>query len=548
MKNFNIISCFLLAGLFSCSSPQKQVSKNTAKPKLVVGIVVDQMRPDYLIRYQDHFTEGGFKRILKEGFYNKNTHYNYIPTYTGPGHASVYTGTTPAVHGIIANNWYDQELKRSVYCAEDTSVNTVGSDSDNGEMSPHRMLSTTITDELRLKSNFQSKVVGVAIKDRGSILPAGHTPTGSFWYDKTNGKFISSTYYSETLPEWVDTFNAKKVANQYLDSTWNTLFPIEEYLHSTADDMPFEAGLGDKESPTFPYNLKELRGDKGGYGLLPATPYGNSITTDMALAAIEGEEMGADEITDFLALSYSSTDYVGHGFGPRSIELEDTYIRLDREIERLLNTLDKKVGKGNYTIFITADHAVAEVPAYMQMKKIPADYYYWKEYVEAINKGLSSIYGKEEWVEYFTNEQVILDKALIASKKIDIEEVRAKIVEIALTLKGVAEAYSASDMQKTQYSNKLSSALQMGYNFRRSGDVLLVLEPGWFHRSSSGTTHGSGYNYDTHVPLLWYGAGIPSGESYKRRNITDIAPTLAFLLETGLPNGATGSPILEILE
>lgn len=534
--------------LFSCQAAQKEEQK-IKKPKLVVGIVIDQLRHDYFERYADNFGEDGFKRLISEGFYNHNTHYNYIPTFTGPGHASVYTGTTPATHGIIANNWYDKNIRTSVYCAEDTSVYTIGSTSEAGLMSPHRMLSSTITDELGLATNFKSKVVGISIKDRGSILPAGHNPTGSFWYDKSNGHFVSSSYYGKKeLPTWLQEFNNRNLADDYLNQTWELSMPLEEYTESTADDMPYEMTVRGKEKPIFPYDLKTLRAENGNFGLLPNTAFGNTILADLAIATMNGEEMGQDDITDFLALSFSSTDYVGHGFGPRSVEVQDMYIKLDQEIARLFQHLDEKVGKGNYLIFVTSDHGCAEVPEYLQANKIPADHYDGKAYFNNMSNALNQKFGEGDWIEDFSNEQFFLNHDLIAEKNVELDAIRKFMVNEALKLEGVSEAYSATDMQSTQFTEHKAAALQMGYNFKRSGDVLLILKPGWFYQTRSATTHGTGYAYDTHVPLIWYGSGIKSGTSYKRQNIDDIAVTLAHILGTSLPNGATGEPIREILE
>jgi len=547
MKRY-LSGALALLVLYACQPVQKQEQK-VKKPKLVVGIVIDQLRHDYFERYADNFGEDGFKRLISEGFYNHNTHYNYIPTFTGPGHASVYTGTTPATHGIIANNWYDKNIKTSVYCAEDSSVYTIGSTSEAGLMSPHRMLSSTITDELGLATNFKSKVVGISIKDRGSILPAGHNPTGSFWYDKSNGHFVSSSYYgNEELPSWLQDFNNRNLADDYLNQTWELSMPLEEYTQSTADDMPYEMTVRGKDKPIFPYDLKKLRAGNGNFGLLPNTAFGNTILADLAIATMEGEEMGQDDITDFLALSFSSTDYIGHGFGPRSVEVQDTYIKLDQEIARLFKHLDEKVGKGNYLIFVTSDHGCAEVPEYLQANKIPADHYDGKAYVKNMSNALNQKFGEGEWIEDFSNEQFFLNHELIAEKNIDLDAIRKFMVNEALQLEGVAEVYSASDMQSTEFTEHKAAALQMGYNFKRSGDVLLILEPGWFYQTSSATTHGTGYAYDTHVPLIWYGSGIKSGKSYKRQNIDDIAVTLAHILGTSLPNGATGEPIQEILD
>lgn len=514
------------------------------KPKLVVGIIVDQMRQEYLYRFEDRYGNGGFKRLIGEGYMFKNAHFNYVPTYTGPGHTSVYTGTTPSIHGIIANNWYDKKAKESIYCAFDATKNTVGSDSDKGKMSPHNLFSTTITDELRLSNQMRSKVVGLSIKDRGAIFPAGHTGS-AYWYDNTNGKFITSDYYSEQLPDWMTKFNNRKLADKFLKQTWNTLEDISTYVAS-GEDMNAYEGKVNKKDPVFPYDLSK---PKNTYWALPATPFGNDILLEASLAALDGEGLGADDITDFLAISFSSTDYVGHNFGPNSVEVEDTYMRLDKNIERLLKELDDKVGKGNYIVFLTADHAVADIPQFLVDKKIPVGNPKW-EMKKELGMALSRKYGEGEWVESVSNQQVFLNRQLIVDKNLSLYEVQNQVSELMLIFEGVAESYAAHAINQLDYeAGGLKGMLIRGYNQVRSGDVLYSLRPGWLQGGRvTGTTHGSGFTYDTHVPMLWYGAGIPKGTSVKYHPITDIAPTISMMLEIKLPNGATGQPLVELFK
>ncbi len=517
-----------------------------AQPKLVVGIVIDQFRPDYLARYSTQFGEGGFKRIMREGFTNRNTHYNYVPTVTGPGHASVYSGTTPAIHGVVGNGWYSRELGRSVYCAEDSLAEAVGSNSGDGSMSSRNLLSTNISDELKLATNQQAKVVGLAVKDRGAAFPAGHMPDGAYWFDKKYGKFISSTYFVEELPGWVVDFNDRRLPQQYMDSTWSPLLALNEY--DNPDDTPYERIIRGKERPTFPYNLAELRNANGNYDLLTYTPFANTIVTELAKAAIEGEQMGADEVPDLLAISYSSTDILGHSFGPRSVEVQDMYIRLDRDIEELLRYLDAEVGRGEYVVFVTADHAAAEVPQYLADKNVPAGYFSQKGGLNEVSAYLKSTFGVDGLIESATNLQYYLNHKLIRDKKLKLADVQESLAAYLRDLSGVASVYTAKDLQEQGFTEGVAQMLQKGYYYKRSGDVFLVLDPGWMDYANYGTTHGSSYNYDTHVPLLWYGWGIKAGESVKRQHITDIAPTLSFLLRIGLPNGANGEPIMELLK
>ena len=534
-----IIALFLLSPLWAQSE----------KPKLVVGIVVDQMRNDYLYRFAHDFGEDGFKKLLNEGYHFKNAHYNYVPTYTGPGHASIYTGTTPRFHGIIANNWYNRDLDRDIYCAEDSTQQAVGGSGENGAMSPANMFSTTISDQLRLTSNFRSKVIGVAIKDRGAILPAGHSANAAYWFDPVSGDFISSTYYMTELPRWVKTFNNKKWASNYLTKTWQTMKPIEDYKASHEDNNDFERSLGRKATPTFPYDLSKITG-KEDYGIIRTTPFGNTLTLDMAIAAIEGESLGQDEFTDLLAVSFSSTDYVGHAFGPHSVEIQDTYMRLDREIARLLKYLDEHVGVGNYTVFLTADHGVVHVPSFLQSQKVQAGYYQIKETAIQLGTALNEEFGKGEWLLNASNDQLFINKDLVLEKDLELDDFQEKLVEIVLEVEGVLEAYSAIELVNNVYQGDITASLRNGYNMQRSGDVLAILKPNYLGDGygSKGTTHGSGFNYDTHIPILFYGKNIKRGKSVRKVNIVDIAPTLSLMLDISLPNAATGLPLSELFE
>ncbi|MFC0261529.1 alkaline phosphatase PafA [Fontibacter flavus] len=522
-------------------------NKKPEKPKLVVGILVDQMRQEYFYKYQDRYTEGGFKRLMKEGFMMKNAHYNYIPTYTGPGHASVYTGATPATHGIIANNWYVRNLGRMIYCAEDSTVNAVGGTAENGKISPRNMYSTTISDELRFASNKRSKVVGIAIKDRGASLPAGHLGD-AYWFDSKTGEFMTSTYYHETLPKWVADFNKKGLPKKYLSKKWETLFPVKTYTQSISDNNDFEGPFIGMETTSFPHDLPALMENNDGYGLISTTPFGNSLTLDMAYAAIEGEKLGKRGETDLLAVSFSSPDYIGHRFGPTSVEVEDNYLRLDRDLEKFFNYLDKEYGKDGYLIFLTADHAVADIVDYMLSENVPAGNFNTR-YILTQMRGFSNInYGEGNWILNFSNEQVFINHELAKEKGLEVEKIQRELAEFLLRFNGIKEVYTATDMRRMEYLNGKKHLLQMGYNHKASGDLLLILEPAWLSSSYRGTTHGTGYTYDTHVPIVFMGWKVPSGESSRYVTITDIAPTLSMMLNIRLPNGATGQPILEVLQ
>ncbi|WP_035076433.1 alkaline phosphatase PafA [Anditalea andensis] len=515
------------------------------KPKIVVGIVVDQMRQEYIYKFQERYADGGFNRLVREGYMMKNAHYNYIPTYTGPGHASVYTGTTPSTHGIIGNDWFVRKLNGTIYCAGDSTVSNVGGSLNSGQISPRNMLTTTITDELRFSSNKRSKVVGVAIKDRGAALPAGHLGD-AYWFDASTGEFMTSTYYYNELPDWVKEFNNRRLPEAYLSQSWQTLYPIDSYIQSIEDTNDFEGTFTGKETTDFPYHLPDLMESNGGLGLISTTPFGNSLTLDMAYAAIEGEQLGMGDETDFLAVSFSSPDYIGHKFGPTSVELEDNYLRLDLELEKFLNYLDSTYGENEYLVFLTADHGVAEIVEYMQSENVPAGRLNSRFITTQLKGFTNQMYGEGEWISNVSNEQIYLNKDLAKEKGLDLEEMQKDLAEFVLRFDGIKEAYTASDLKRMSYTEGRKHLLQMGFNHKASGDVMMVLEPGWLSSTWKGTTHGTGFNYDTHVPVIFYGWNVPQGESAAYCTITDIAPTLSMMLGIRLPNGASGSPILPI--
>ena len=540
-------SSYFILMLALIASVQLKAQNVNEKPKLVVGIVVDQMKQEYLTRFYGNFGEGGFKRFVEEGFMARNGHYNYSATNTGPGHASVYTGTTPAVHGIVNNSWYSRSLGRSVYCAEDTTVVAVGGTAKNGLISPMNLYSTTITDELKLYTQKQGKVIAMSIKDRGSALPGGHLSDGSYWYDSNTGEFMTSTYYMKELPNWVKSFNSAKHVDKFLNMTWDTYLPIEKYSISGPDNSQYESGFKGKDTPTFPYNLKELRKDNGNFSLISSTPFGNSLLTEFAISAVDAEKLGQDNTPDFLAVSYSSTDYIGHNFGPQSKEVQDTYIRLDRELSKLFDALDQKVGKGNYSVFLTADHAVAENSLQMKDEGFKIDNFSNGNARKAVSAALSAKYGAKPWIESFSNN-IHLNHKLIEAEGIDLYEMQSFVAAKMMEQDGIYIALTARDLVTNNYTKNIKNLLQNAYHTKESGDVLVVMDPGWQTGGSKGTGHGSSWTYDTHVPILFYGWGIKKGNSVREIHITDIAPSVSMLLNMRLPNGATGTPIIEMFK
>ena len=524
-----------------------QFKEPSNKSKLIVGIVVDQMRYDYLKRFESKYSEGGFRRMMKEGFNCKNNHFNYIPTKTGPGHASIFTGTTPKYHGIIGNDWYDKNLRTKVNCVQDDNVNPIGTENKDSKKSPARMLSTTFADENRLFTQMRGKTIGISIKHRGAILPAGHTANAAYWFDyKGSGNWVTSSFYMNELPIWVKDFNESDKTETYF-KTWNTYYDIKTYTESGSDLNAFEGGFNGKETATFPYDLDYLKEQNENYKIIAESPFGNSLTTDFAIEAIENEGLGQDNITDVLTISYSSTDKVGHNFGVNSKEIEDTYIRLDLDLKRLFETLDEKVGYGQYTVFLTGDHAAPNVPSYLKSERIPSGLFDEKKMRKELNDYLLNKYSESELILSRINNQLFLDHEKISLSKIDLQTLKEDISRKLLTYDLIDKVYITSVLNHFEGpEGYLENLLKNGHNQKRSGDIVFVYEPGVFKDTPwnrTGTDHHSGFNYDTHVPLLIYGPNIKNGSTFKKTNITDLAPTISALMGISLPNGAIGEPL-----
>lgn len=545
MKSISIVNALLFSFFGSLLFSQND------SPKLMVGIVVDQMCYEYLYRFRDHYTEGGFKRLMNEGTNCRTTHYNYVPTYTGPGHASIYTGTTPSNHGIVANDWLDRVANSTVNCVEDQTVQTVGSDSKKGMFSPARLKVNTITDQLKLERP-ASKVIAMSIKNRGAILPGGHLSDGTYWFDSKSGDFITSTFYKQELPQWVTDFNKKNLPEKSMKQVWNTFFPIERYVESGPDNSPYEHLLPGKTEPVFPYDLSKMSTKETAYDLFTCTPFANTFLTDFAIQALHAEKMGQNGATDMLCISYSSTDIIGHEFGPQSKEIQDTYIRLDRELERLLNELDNTLGKGNYTLFLTADHAVVPVPQLLVDKKLAGGYVFLSEAVKQLKTDVTDTFGADLIVAE-ENLNIYLDRTLIRERGLKYDEVCRFVKEHIREWKGVKNVYTSGELQ-TSSGDKWFEMIRSGYHYKESGDVIFSLESGHLPKSKDtdkarkGTSHGSPYAYDTQVPLLFFGHSVPQQEVFRVVEITDIAPTIAHILDISFSHAATGKPIVELFQ
>lgn len=536
------------AAFLSVVTINAQKNKNTMleRPKLVVGLVVDQMRWDYLYRYYNKYGNDGFKRLLNTGYSLSNVHIPYVPTVTALGHTCIYTGSVPAIHGIAGNDWTDKETGKNVYCTTDESVQPVGTTNAKvGSHSPKNLWSTTVTDELRLATNFQGKVVGISLKDRASILPAGHTPNGAFWFDDSTGNFITSTWYMNDLPQWIKTFNARNLPDQLVANGWNTLLPIEQYTESSPDNSAWEGLLGSAKTPTFPYtNLAadyQSRKDNIRY-----TPFGNTLTLQLAEAAVEGEKMGSDDIVDMLAINLASTDYAGHKFGPNSIEVEDVYLRLDQDLAKFFNYLDTKVGKGKYTVFLSADHGGAHSIGFLQEHKITSGFF-GDGMEKNMNLKLKEKFGVDGLINAIDNYQIYFDRKVLKDHKLDLETVKDFTVHEIENDPDDLYAVSVTKVQEATIPEPIKQRIINGINRQRSGDIQLISHDSMLPPyAKTGTTHSVWNSYDAHIPLIFMGWGIKHGESDKPYFMTDIAPTVSSLLKIQFPSGNVGNPISEV--
>ena len=544
MRKNILFILFISAALFSCNRQEQQSVK---RPKIVIGLVIDQMRWDYLYKYANRYGNKGFKRLLRDGFSCQNTMLNYIPANTAPGHACIYTGSVPAIHGIAGNNWIDNKTGETVYCVDDKTAASATDNTGNTSYSPKNLLTTTITDELKLATNQRAKTYGIAIKDRGAILPGGHLANGAYWYNDKNGSFVSSGYYPNRNPEWLITFNKRHVADSLSKQSWHLLYDASTYTQSTVDATNYEKGFKGEKAPVFPHLLDSL-GDSDRLSIIKTMPAGNTLSIMMAKACIEGEQLGKGKETDFLALSLSSTDYAGHQFGPNAVELEDMYLRLDEEIGNFIDYLDGRFGKGNYLFFLSADHGGAHNSVYLEDLDIPAGVSYIG-LIPELNTSLMKSLGTDSLILGMVNNQIYFDYNLIEKKKLNIATIKASTMAWLNKRPEIEFLMDMENPDGTSIPEPIKKMAVNGYCKSRSGSILVVFNPAWYDNGGkyTGMTHGAWNPYDTHIPLIWYGWNIERGTSYRTISMTDISATLAAMLHIQMPNGCIGNVIEEAI-
>ena len=548
-KKIISITCLFFICAANISAQQNPVNNSLnngiERPKLVIGLVIDQMRWDYLYRYYNHYGNGGFKRLLQKGYSFENTFIPYTSAVTAAGHSCLYTGSIPAINGMIGNDWIERNSGLRMYCAQDKSVSTVGSSSNQGQMSPKNLMVTTVGDELRLATNFKSRVFGIALKDRGGILPAGHSANAAYWLDDSTGNWITSTYYMNKLPAWVNEFNKNRSIDSLMRKDWNLLYDRSVYDQSTADDMDYERPLYHEIKPTFPHAYKSLIGKN--YYPFRQSPYGNTLSIDFAEKLISNEKLGMSGQTDMLCLSISSTDYISHRFGPNSLEVEDTYLRLDKDIEDFLNYLDANIGSGNYLLFLSADHGAPQVPGFMKENKLPGGNLNSADLITELNQFCYSTFGHQKLVSAIYEYQVYLDTKRIDSLKLNEAEIKKAIVNFLKLKPEVVTAFDYAEFDKVLLPAQVKDKFAQGYYAKRSGDIQFILRSQYTDVLMIGTEHGTMYDYDTHIPLLWYGWRIKPGKTNRETYMTDVAPTISALLQIQMPGGSIGHVLQEIV-
>jgi predicted AlkP superfamily pyrophosphatase or phosphodiesterase len=537
------------------TSVVSQVNGQTAyippdKPKLVVGIVVEQLRYDHLEKFRDKLEENGIRRLLNEGTYYKNAGYDYMLTQSAPGHATIATGTQPSFHGITADSWYLTLKNEMIYCTQDKEVDPVGGSYESGLHSPVNLLSSTFSDELAMATNRNAKIFSVGLKESSAILSTGHYANGVYWFDNTTGTFMTSTWYTDSLPEWVNDFNATKFPDSFLNGQWAPLKGNSYYTDCLSDSSRFEIGFNGVNS--FPYDLKKLSQKgllniKRDYSVLRETPFGNTLTKDFAIQLIQKEQLGKDDVTDFISICFSASDNIGHRFGPSSVEAADALYRLDADIAGLLKFLNDSLGKRNILVYFTAAHGISEIPSVLEQNRIPTGYFRQTQALQLLRSYLNAIYGQGDWVKGYYENQIFLNRVLVEDAKIPLEDIQKKVSRFLVQFSGVSSAYPYSAFEANDFGNGHLKRIVNSFSPQRSGDVIVTLNPGWIEKGEYVANHNSPYEYDSHVPLIWYGWAVNRATVTRKVDITDIAATLSSLCRVPYPNACTGEPLPELM-
>ncbi len=517
------------------------------QPKLVVGIVVEQLREDYIDKFWNYFSDKGIKKLIINGSNFQNAHLNYSLTQSSPGYASISTGCEPSVHGIISDYWYNYLSGEKTISINDKKYKTVGVKEASESYSPLNLFTTTFSDEAKTSKGNKSKVFSMSLDPVGAVLSGGFTANSAYWFDSKEGIWVTSSYYQESLPKWLNELNDKKMPDEYLQRIWLPTLSNEEMKKFDYDTNLYKIGF-DGIYKSFPYTYSEIIKSIHNYELIKMIPEGNTLLTDLAIATLYNENIGKDEITDFLFVNYSVTEKIGLLFGPQSAEVFDTYLKLDNNIAHLINAIEDVVGKNNVIIYLTSNHGVAEIPQYSISNKMPSGIFKQHYIIALLKSYLKSIYGEGEWILDYNNQQIYLNKTLIEDSRIPLEEFQSKIISFIINSGGISNAISSSQFQNMIFNIGMPQKMQNSFNQKRSGDIMISLKPGWIEDIPYTTNHNSGYSYDTHVPLVFYGWKINKQQISTQVNITDIAPTISTFINTPPPPLSTGKILQNLIK
>lgn len=547
MKNKRISTGLILLATVAISVSGQKIPSQ--KPKLVVGITISGMRYDYLSVYWDKFGEDGFKKMASTGANCKNARYDYLITEPSVGYATIATGAKPSAHGIVSDFWYERLANQVNYSLDDEEQTTVEGTYGTGAFSPAALHSRTLSDELRVLSRFQSKSIGVSMDPQAAVLMAGHTANGAYWIDPNTASWISSSYYMDSLPNWVREFNDKKYQDIYLDRVWEPLLPIAEYSESMLDNNPYETGIAGQM--TFPYDLSRIsmrdRSERD-YSVLMTTPWGNTYTKDLAIAAIVNEELGQRGVSDMIHIGFNATKYLADYYSTWSVEMQDTYLRLDQDIAHLLGFLDDHLGMENVVVYVTAENALADDPRYLEESRIPSGFFNYRTSISLLRSYLNAIYGQGEWVTFYYAQQIYLNHQLIEDSRLSLEEVQDRVARFMIQMEGVSNALQAYVLQRNNFTGGVYERIQNSYYQKRSGDVIIYLTPGWVEHSNVNRNGYAEFKFGPHVPLIFYGWKINRVTIPDEISPADIAATIAYFLEVSMPENASGRVISDLVQ
>ncbi len=519
------------------------------KPAIVVGIVVEGLKYDWIERYWNLFGEGGIKRLMKQGTSFTDASVPFLFADIGSSNASISTGAPPAIHGIISENWYSRLRREPVNCTKDYLARSIGGTNGNARHSANQLLANTLGDQLILSSNYKSKVISVSFRPESAILLEGHLPGSAYWFDSPSGNWITSSQYANTLPEWVNTFNSRNSAGHYMTRDWELLLADNLYSSCPPDDNGLETGFFN-QFKTFPYSLSRIRHESLGQDneILGMTPFGNTLTTDFALAAFLEEGLGKDPATDILWVSYTSIDQITKLFGPDSREVADALLRLDMDLQRLIYQVEETLGKDKALIFLTSTHGSCMDPDYSKALNLPGGFFRYRNAVSLLNSYLSAIYGDGAWVENYVKNQLYLNETLIDQKKLSFTIIQDQAARFLTHFDGVARAIPSDRLIKGEVTSLWGDMVQNSFNPDRTGDIILILQPGWIEEENTDSDSRSPYSYDTHVPMIWYGWKTSKQIIHRPVTLLDIAPTIAHLLNISAPSGSSGKILYELIK